>query len=67
MKKLEGFKGRANALTVNVLGENRVKMLFKYKTLFSARWEKAQSYVMKGLLGAVNINHLKAAFLVGQE
>lgn len=48
MKKLEGFIERANVLTVNVRGENRVKMLFKYKTLFSARWEKVQSYGHEG-------------------
>lgn len=50
MKKLEGFIERANALIVNVLGENRVKMFLNTlnKTLFSARWEKAQLYSHEG-------------------
>lgn len=40
---------RVSTLTVSVLGENRVKKFFKFKMLFSARWEKAQSYGHEGL------------------
>lgn len=37
MKEVEGFTERVNALTVNVLRENKVKIFFGPKMLFSAR------------------------------
>ena len=50
MRKLEGFIKWVKALTINALGESRIKMVFKAKALFSARWEKAQYYGHEGLL-----------------
>lgn len=54
---MEGFTKRANALTANILGENRVKLFLKFKALFSARRERHRLMVMRallGLCGAVN-------------
>lgn len=65
MRKLEGFIKRFSALTINVLGENRVKMFFKFKALFFARWGKAQSYGHEGIywVYVVLLTPLKARLL----
>lgn len=50
---MEGFTKRANALTANILGENRVKLFSKFKALFSARRERHRLMVMKGSVGSM--------------
>lgn len=65
MRKLERFIEKVNALNVNVLGENRVKMFFKFKAQFSSRWGKAQSYGHEGICWVymVLLTPLKARLL----
>ena len=55
MRKLEGFAKRVNALTVNVLGENRVKMLLNTRHYSLPDGEKHSLMVMRDLFGAINL------------